>query len=226
MANECDDDRDVGPSRGDRGAADRRQELGVERDLALLLVDRQVLDHQHGVVVADGRLQQALGVGRVGGRDHLQAGRVREPRLERLRVLGGELVAGAVRRADDHRAADLAAEHRPHLGGVVDDLVDRDEQEVDRHDLHDRALAAHRGADRGADEALLGDRRVAHALRAELAHQAGGDLVGALEDADLLAHHEDALVAGELLAQREAQRLAVGHPLGAGGLLLLGDARS
>ena len=48
---------------------------------------------------------------------------------------------------------------------------------------------------------------------AELVQQAGGDLVGAVEDADLLAHHEDALVARELLAQREAQRLAVGHPL-------------
>ena len=76
----------------------------------------------------------------------------------------------------------------------------------------------HRRADAGADEALLGDRRVAHAVGAELVHQAGGDLVGALEDADLLAHEEDALVARELLAQREAQRLAVGHPLGAGRL--------
>ena len=57
--------------------------------------------------------------------------------------------------------------------------------------------------------------RVAHAVRAELLEQAGGDLVGAVEDADLLAHHEDALVALELLAQREPQRLAVGHQLDA-----------
>ena len=42
-----------------------------------------------------------------------------------------------------------------------------------------------------------------------------GHLVGAVEDADLLAHHEDALVAGHLLAQREAQRLAVAHRLDA-----------
>ena len=61
-----------------------------------------------------------------------------------------------------------------------------------------------------ADEALLGDRRVADPLRAELLQQPGGDLVGALEDADLLAHQEDVLVARQLLAQRVVQRLAVG----------------
>ena len=132
-------------------------------------------------------------------------------------MLCGELVAGAVGRSDDQWAAHLAAEHRADLGRVVDDLVHRDEQEVQRHDLHDRALAEHRGADAGAHEALLGDRGVAHAVGPELVEQTRGDLVGAVEDADLLAHHEDALVARELLAQRKAQGLAVGHDLGFGG---------
>src|SRR6185437_6201041 len=81
------------------------------------------------------------------------------------------------------------------------------------HDLHDRALAEHRGANAGAHEALLGDRRVAHAVGPELLEQSGGDLVGAVEDAHLLAHHEDARVALHLLAQGEAQRLAIGHDL-------------
>ena len=96
----------------------------------------------------------------------------------------------------------LAAEHRADLRGVVDDLVHRDEQEVQRHDLDDGTLAEHRSADTGADEALLRDGGVAHAVGPELVEEAGGDLVGAVEDADLLAHDEDALVAGELLAQR------------------------
>ena len=68
----------------------------------------------------------------------------------------------------------------------------------------------------GADESLLGDRRVAHPIGTELGEQAGRNLVGAFEDTDLLAHHEDALIALKLLAQREAQRLAVGHRLGPG----------
>ena len=71
--------------------------------------------------------------------------------------------------------------------------------------------AEHRGADAGADEALLGDRRLAHAARAVLRIEAGGDLVGALEAPDLLAHEEHALVARELLVERAPQRLAVGH---------------
>ena len=103
-----------------------------------------------------------------------------------------------------------AAEHAVDLRRVVDDLVQGQQREVDRHDLDDRAQAEHGRADRGAGEALLGDRRVADPLGAELAEQARGDLVGALEDADLLAHEEDAVVAQHLLAQRVVQRLAVG----------------
>ena len=53
--------------------------------------------------------------------------------------------------------------------------------------------------------------RLADALAAPLLPEAGGDLVGALEAADLLAHQEDALVARELLVERAPQRLAVGH---------------
>ena len=208
------DQRDVGAGARHCGAPDRRDEVGVERDRALLLVDDEVLHDEDGVVIADGRLQQPLGVGRVRGRDDLESGGGGEPALEALRMLSGELVAGAVGRADDQWAAHLAAEHGSDLGCVIDDLVHRDEQEIEGHDLDHRALAEHRGADARADEPLLGDRGVAHAVGPELVEQAGGDLVGAAEDADLLAHDEDALIARELLAQRQADRLAVGHDLG------------
>src|SRR5579859_7267529 len=126
-------------------------------------------------------------------------------------MLRRQLVAGAVGRADHQRTADLAAEHRADLRGVVDHLIHGDQQEVDRHDLDDRALAEHRRADAGTDEALFGDRRVADAVGAELLEQAGGHLVGAVEYADLLAHYEHASVAVHLLAHRQAQCLAVAH---------------
>jgi hypothetical protein len=79
------------------------------------------------------------------------------------------------------------------------------------HDLDDRPQAHHGRADAGADEALLA--RSASRARAcgRTSPQAGGDLVGALEAADLLAHEEDAVVAVELLVERAAQRLAVRH---------------
>src|SRR6201999_474353 len=96
-------------------------------------------------------------------------------------------------------------------------LVHRDEEEVQRHHLDDRALPHHRRADARPEEALLGDRRVADPVRPEFVEQPGGHLVGAVEEADLLAHHEDAVVAFHLLAHREAQGLAVGHRLDADG---------
>jgi hypothetical protein len=97
------------------------------------------------------------------------------------------------------------------LGRVVDDLVHGDQDEIERHDLHYRAPTEHRGPDRGAHEALLGDRRVANAIAPPLLQEAGREFVGALEHADLLAHQKDSVVACELLAQRHPERLAVGH---------------
>jgi hypothetical protein len=167
----------------------------VVGDLAALAVEVLVLDEDDRVVVADRRLEQALGV-RGGRRDRdEQAGHVEEQRLPRVRVRRAELVAGALRHAHDERHADLAAEHVVDVRGVVDDLVHRQQREVDRHELDDRAQAEHRRADAHADDRVLGDRRVADALLAELLEQAGGDLEGAVEDADVLAHQEDVLVA-------------------------------
>ena len=53
----------------------------------------------------------------------------------------------------------------------------------------------HRRAHAHAHEGVLGDRRVAHALLAELLQQAGGHLERALEHAHVLAHEEHVLVA-------------------------------
>ena len=71
---------------------------------------------------------------------------------------------------------------------MIDDLVNGDEDKIDRHNLDHRAQPEHRRADRQPDEALLGDRRVDHALFAELGLQPFGDAVRPLELADLLAH--------------------------------------
>ena len=85
-------------------------------------------------------------------------------------------------------------------GGVVHDLVERQQAEVDRHDLDDRAHPAERGADAGADEGRLRQRRVADPLGAELLEQALAHGEAAAVAADVLAHQEDALVARQRLA--------------------------
>ena len=55
------------------------------------------LDENNRIVVADGSLEQTLGVCRRGGSHNFQPRHMAEPRFQRLRVLRGELVAGAAR---------------------------------------------------------------------------------------------------------------------------------
>ena len=125
-------------------------------------------------------------------------------------MLGGDAGGGAVRAAEHHRRFHLAAGHVERLRRRVEDLVDRLHGEVEGHELDDRLEAGERGADAEACEAVLGDRRIDHALRTELLQQALRDLVGALILGDLLAHHEDVLVAAHLLGHGVAQRFAHG----------------
>ena len=147
----------------------------------------------------------------VAGTATSRPGTCRNSASRQCECVGPELVAGALGHAHDERHARLAAEHVVDVRGVVDDLVEGEQREVDRHQLDDRAQPGHRGADADADDRVLGDRRVAHAPLAELLEQAVGDLEGAAEDADVLAHQQHALVAAQLLAQRRVERLAVAH---------------
>jgi hypothetical protein len=124
-------------------------------------------------------------------------------------MCGAQLLAAPAGGADDHGHTVLPAEHAVDLRGVVDDLVHGEQREVDRHDLDDRAQAQHGRAHRGADEALFGDGGVADPALAELLEHPLGDLVGALEDPDLLAHEHHVLVAVHLRAQGLSQSLPV-----------------
>jgi hypothetical protein len=54
------------------------------------------------------------------------------------------------------------------LGGLVHQLIHDKRQEVTKHDLEDRTQTGHGGANRNAECAGFGDRRVDDALRAEL----------------------------------------------------------
>ena len=205
------DDRHVVALAADRGLAEVGDEVLVLGHVAALPVEVLVLDEDHGVVVADRRLEQPLRVLRRRRHRDEQAGDVEVQRLPRVRVRRPELVAGALRHPDDHRHADLPAEHVVDRRRVVDDLVHRQQREVDRHELDDRAHARHRRADAHPDDRVLGDRRVADALVAELLEQPVRDLERPVEDADVLAHDEDVLVALHLLAERGVEGLAVAH---------------
>jgi hypothetical protein len=87
--------------------------------------------------------------------------------------------------------------------------------------------AAHRRADADAGKAMLGDRRIDHALGAEFLQQALGDLVGALIFGDLLAHHEHvgSRRISSAMASRSASRMVWRDHLGAFGHFRRGIAR-
>src|SRR5712691_7642373 len=160
-----------------------------------------MLEENYGVFLTDTRLQQPLRISRCGRNHDAQSGAMQEISFEALTMLCTKLMARALRCAYNHRHLGVAAEHVMNLGGVVDDLIDREQAKIDRHQLDNRLEPAHRGADSGADYREFRNRRVTHALFSVDGKQPVGDLECTAEVADLLAHDEDPLIAVEFLAQ-------------------------
>jgi hypothetical protein len=119
--------------------------------------------------------------------------------------------AAAERDADRDRHRDAALAAGVHLRELADDLVVRRVDEAVELDLAHRPVAAHRQADRGADDGRLRERGVHDAVLAEVLLQAVGDAEDAAELADVLAHHEDLRVVLHRAAQRLVERLGHGH---------------
>ncbi len=142
-----------------------------------------------------GRDQQALRVVGRRGNDDLQARDVREQAFGRLAVRLAAEDAAAVGRADDHRHRPFAGGAVAHLRDFADDLVVAGVDVVGELDLDQRLDAVGGHADRGRDDPAFADRRVERALLAEFLLQAFGDAEDAAEEADVLAEHDDVLVA-------------------------------
>eukprot|EP00053_Salpingoeca_punica_P008562 m.76658 g.76658 ORF g.76658 m.76658 type:complete len:418 (+) comp14651_c0_seq1:227-1480(+) len=206
--------RHVGALALDLGLADRDEEVraaGLLGQLKLHAVHELVLQADYGVLVADGRLEQANGVLRRVGRDDLEARAVGVPRAEALRVLGTDAGRRAVGAAEDDGAGEHAVGHVVGLGGRVDHVVDGLHGEVEGHELADRAEAGHGCADGHASETHLRDGRVDHSVATKRLQQAAADLICAVVLADLLAHEDDLLIAPHLVLHGQRQGIANGH---------------
>ena len=107
------------------GDAQRHDVLAIG-DLALRVVEHLALQHEHRVVIANGALEQALGVCRGARRDDLESGDVHEPGLPRLGVLCRQLQRRAVGSAEHERHRELPTRHVQHLRRRVDHLVERE----------------------------------------------------------------------------------------------------
>jgi hypothetical protein len=165
------------------------------------IVEHAVLEEDHRVVVADGGDHQSLGVGRRRRHHHLQPRNMRDPGMERLRMLGAQIGTDADGGAQDQRHTALPAREVMDLGGLIDELVHHERDEIAEHHLEHRPLARHGGADRHAERARFGDRRVDHALGAEFGEQAFGLLEHAAGRGHVLAEEGDGGIAAHLAEQ-------------------------
>ncbi len=175
-----------------------------------------MLEDHHGVVVADRGLEDSLGVIGIGDRDDLKARHSGEVAFEALRVLAA--AAGrADRGAHDQRHLDLPARHVAHLGDIVDDLVERQQEEVAVLDVGDRPQAHHCRAAGDTEEAEFRDGRIDHAIGESLLQSQGHGERAAppARHPDIFPDAEHARIAlhffGNGLAQRFGDPKAFGH---------------
>ena len=179
--------------------------------LARVIVKQRIFEDQHRIGVFKCRSKHAGSILDRCRRQHPDAGNMGVPSLKAVRVLGCQLPPTAGRHADDHRHMELPARHVPDSGGIVHDLVERQQREIAGHDLHDREHPAHRGANAGTGKGAFGQRRVADAIGSKLLEQPLGDRVAAAIAPDVLAHQEDALIRLHRVADRAAYGFAIGE---------------
>ena len=203
------DQADVAAGATHAGAADVDLERSVIGQFLLHVVKLRVLENQHGVRVGQRRREHEARVLHRGRAQHAQARHMGVPALEAVRMLRRHLASGTGRHADHQRHRKLPARHVAQHGRSVDDRIQRQQAEVDRHHFHDRAHAAECCANAGADKAEFGQGRIADALGPEFIEQTLGHSVGAAVATDILAHQEDPGIVLHCLTQGFAHGLAV-----------------
>jgi hypothetical protein len=132
---------------------------------------------------------------------------VGEERLDRLAVVQRPVDAGPERRPDRDRAAERPVAAVADPRGLLDDLVHRREDEVGELDLGDRPQPVGGRADAHAGDHRLRERRVDHAVIAELRPEPVRREEDAAFLADVLAEHDHGGVAAHLVPEPLADGL-------------------
>ena len=160
--------------------------LGLLAHGEVKTVKKLVLKDTDGVGVADGSLQQTLGVlGRV-RRNDLKTGDGTVPGGVVLGVLGSDTSGETVGTTESDVARLDTTGHVVSLSGRVDDLVNGLHGEVEGHELADGVEASEGGTDGQTAETGLSDGRVNDTLVAEAVEQTFGDLVAGEESCQLV----------------------------------------
>ena len=172
-------------------------------------IEKFVLEEEAGIVVANGRFDQALGVARSGRADHFQSGRVHVPHLGILRMewpAAHAATGGAANHHGSRRApAIVGLRHRVH------DLRVRGADEVHELKFGNRTHAGERGSEGGANDGRFGDGGVDNALRAEAVDEAVCDFERAAVNADVFADAEDGGIAIHFFLDALADGFKIGE---------------
>jgi hypothetical protein len=99
-----------------------------------------------------------------------------------------------------------------HHRGVVHDLVERQQAEVDGHHLHNGTHSTDRSADARADKRRLAQRRVANPIFSELLEQTFANGVGTSVTAYIFTHEKHAWVFPKERLERGSNGVSIrGH---------------
>ena len=188
---------DVAARALDVGAAERH-EIFLGRHGPLERDRSDVPQEEDGIVVADRRFHQALGV--IGRRRHAHL----DPRMMDQRAVGqgrvlvGDPPAEAAGPDHDHRNREPAAVHEMELAGLQEDFRAGIVRKPSVHEVDHGPHAFERRAEGAAEHPRLRQRRVDDAGRPEFLAEASGVREGARLDAD--AQQVDAFVPLHFLA--------------------------
>ena len=116
------------------------------------------------------------------------------------------MISPAAGRAINKRHFEHAVKKIAHLGGVIDDSIQRQKSEIDGHELGNRTQTSHSRAHRDATDGHLADGRITNAPLAKFFQKTARDPVRALPVGDFFAHHKDRFVTQHFFAQRPADR--------------------
>ena len=164
------------------------------------------LQEDHRVRAVDRGPQHGVGVVGRTRRDDPEPGRVRIENLGGIAVVLDAANSAAVRNADDDRHLDVTARSVAQFREVARDLLERWIGEGVELNLHDRSQSVHRHADCRADDARLGQWCVEHPRLTEAPGQTVRHSEYATERAHILAIHDDSLVGGKGVGERQIQR--------------------
>src|SRR5512136_1976678 len=96
-----------------------------------------------------------------------------------------------------------------HCRRGIENLVEREQAEIHRHQFHDGAHSSHRRSNAGAGKSGFRERRIANPLGAEFGKQPVAHRIAAAITADVLTHQKNAFVAFNRIAKGLAHRFTI-----------------